>query len=126
MPPLRALVIIESPFRATPENSEADHIEYARRAMRDSILRGEAPFASHLLYTQEGILDDTIPSERTLGIEAGHAWMKHCSYVAVYTDLGITPGMQEGIRHAERLDKTIYYRHLTDANAPVKPQENTE
>lgn len=109
----RPLVIIESPFQTSSDKSEENHIAYARRAMRDSLLRGEAPFASHLLYTQEGVLDDSLPAERALGIEAGHTWMRHCDYVVVYKDIGISPGMQEGIRHAERLGKTIYYRYLS-------------
>jgi hypothetical protein len=48
-------VIIESPFAGDVKKN----IEYARKCMRDSLLRGEAPLASHLLYTQDGILDDT-------------------------------------------------------------------
>lgn len=40
--------------------------------MLDALDRGEAPYASHLLYTQ--MLDDTIPAERELGIKAGFAW----------------------------------------------------
>jgi hypothetical protein len=38
------------------------------------LLRGESPIASHLLYTQPGILKDDVPEERPLGIEAGLAW----------------------------------------------------
>jgi hypothetical protein len=45
-----------------------------RAAVRDRILRGESPIASHLLYTQPGFLKDDVPEERHLGIEAGLAW----------------------------------------------------
>ena len=38
----------------------------ARRAMLDCLKRGEAPFASHLLYTQA--LDDSDAAHRKLGI----------------------------------------------------------
>lgn len=54
------LVIIESPYAGDVERN----IEYARRRVRDSPARGEAPIASHLLYTQPGIPDDNVPSER--------------------------------------------------------------
>lgn len=54
------LVIIESPFAGNVR----ENILYARMAVRDSLLRGEAPIASHLLYTQEGILNDDIKEER--------------------------------------------------------------
>ena len=49
-------VIIESPFAGDTETN----IKYARECLRDSIFRGEAPLASHVLYTQDGVLDDTI------------------------------------------------------------------
>jgi hypothetical protein len=62
-------VILESPYAGDVEAN----MRYARAAMRDSLMRGEAPFASHLLYTQEGVLLDSVPEERTLGIEAGFA-----------------------------------------------------
>ena len=40
-------VIIESPYAGNVEENE----EYARKCLRDCLMRGEAPFASHLLYT---------------------------------------------------------------------------
>lgn len=49
-------VILESPFAGHVESN----IEYARACIRDSLLRGEAPLASHLLYTQPGILDGSL------------------------------------------------------------------
>ena len=53
-------VIVESPYAGDVERNE----RYARACIRDCLLRGEAPFASHLLYTQAGVLDDTIKEER--------------------------------------------------------------
>lgn len=45
-------VLIESPFAApTPEGIE-EHVRYARACLKDALLKGEAPLASHLLYTQ--------------------------------------------------------------------------
>lgn len=63
----KPFVIIESPFAGEVE----ENIKCARQCLRDSILRGEVPFASHLLYTQEGVLDDDDPYERELGINLG-------------------------------------------------------
>ena len=83
------LVIIESPYAG-----EIDaNVEYARAAMRDSLTRGESPLASHLLYTQPGILRDEIPEERTLGIDAGLAWRRVAEGAAFYTDRGWSRGM---------------------------------
>ena len=47
-------VILESPYAGDVETN----LRNARAAMRDCLLRGEAPYASHLLYTQPGVLDD--------------------------------------------------------------------
>ncbi len=56
-------VIIESPYAGDVETN----VRYARACVRDSLLHGEAPIASHLLYTQEGVLRDEVPEERRWG-----------------------------------------------------------
>jgi len=105
-------VIIESPFKGkTPEESERN-IRYARACMRDSFLKGEFPFASHLLYTQKGILDDGDPDERLLGINAGLDWGAYADKTVVYEDLGISEGMTYGIERADREGRLIEYRKL--------------
>lgn len=101
-------VIIESPYAGDIEQN----INYARLCMRDSFMRGELPFASHLLYTQKGILDDTIPSERQLGIDAGLFWGLFADATVVYTDKGISPGMRYGIISAENAGREIVYRSI--------------
>jgi hypothetical protein len=78
--------------------------------MLDSLKRGEAPYASHLLYTQ--MLDDFDPEERKLGMEAGFAWGRNAETVAVYLDRGMSTGMQEGIVRAVQRGATIVYRKL--------------
>lgn len=102
------LVIIESPYAGDVDRNLA----YARAAMADSLRRGEAPFASHLLYTQPGILDDTIPDERQRGIDAGLAWGLVADLTAVYVDLGITSGMTLGIERARRDGRPVEERSL--------------
>ena len=102
------LVIIESPFAGDVDTN----IKYARACMRDSLNKGESPFAIHLLYTQEGILDDDIPEERNWGIEAGLTWGKQASKTIVYTNLGITGGMKKGIQRAKEEGREIEYREL--------------
>lgn len=102
------LIIVESPFAGDVERN----IRYARRCVRDSLLRGEAPIASHLLYTQEGILDDNVESERNHGIAAGLAWRRVAEASVVYTDLGISRGMQFGIAAAEEAGIPVEYRTI--------------
>lgn len=102
------LVIIESPFAGDVEAN----IEYARRCVKDSLSRGEAPIASHLLYTQPGILDDDIPEERQWGIDAGLEWRRVADITAVYSDRGVTKGMEYGIALAEEEGIPVEYRNI--------------
>lgn len=108
--PIR-LVILESPYAGNVEQN----VEYARKCVRDSLRRGEAPIASHLLYTQPGILDDDVPEERAQGIDAGLAWRRVADASVVYTDFGISRGMQYGIEAAQRAGRPVEYRRLRDA-----------
>jgi hypothetical protein len=101
-------VILESPYAGDVKKN----VEYAHACMRDCLLKGEAPIASHLLYTQEGVLDDNDPGERSLGIQAGLVWGKEADKTVVYTDLGISSGMQWGISAAEQLNRPVEYRRL--------------
>lgn len=102
------LVIVESPYAGDVEK----HVRYARECMADCLRRGDAPFASHLLYTQEGVLDDGVPAERLLGIEAGLAWGAKAELTAVYTDCGISSGMKTGILRALAEGRSVEYRQL--------------
>jgi len=107
-------VIIESPYAADTKEGIAANVAYARKAVRDSLNRDEAPIASHLLYTQEGILRDEIPEERMWGINAGLAWREASSGTVVYQDRGITSGMQYGIDKAEDSGKPVEYRNIEE------------
>ena len=102
------LVIIESPYAGDIER----HEQYARAAMHDCLMRGEAPFASHLLYTQPGVLDDAVRAERLTGIVAGFAWGEVADAVVVYSDLGLSPGMQSAIEMHKGAGRTIEYRSI--------------
>ena len=104
------LVVIESPYAGKVEHN----VDYARACVRDSLSRGEAPIASHLLYTQDGILDDTISKERKQGMDAGHAWIPMADILAVYIDLGTSKGMKWGIGIAKKENVEVEYRYLED------------
>lgn len=101
-------VVLESPFAG----DIVSNIAYAKAAIRDCLIRGEAPIASHLLFTQQGILDDDKPEERKLGMAAGHEWITAADAVVVYTDRGISSGMQLGISTAIANRIPIEYRSL--------------
>ena len=104
----KPIVVIESPYAGdVPRNTR-----YLRAAVRDSLLRGEAPFASHALYTLPGVLDDDDPHERKLGIEAGFAFRKKADYTAAYIDLGFSDAMLAGIQHAKRFGQVVAHRRV--------------
>ncbi len=99
------LVIVESPFAGADPR-------YLRDCLRDCIARGESPYASHGLLP--GALDDADPEQRRRGIDAGFAWRLYADRTVVYTDLGISRGMQAGIEHAQSMDHPIEYRSLSE------------
>ena len=107
-------VILESPYSGNVE----ENLKYAKRCMINSLMRGEAPIASHLLYTQ--FLDDSKENERKLGITAGLTWVPVADMSVIYVDRGITNGMVKGIAaaYAAKGYKSIEYRRL---DPPPKP-----
>jgi hypothetical protein len=102
------LVILESPFAG----DEQANIDYARLCVRDSLMRGEAPIASHLLYTQPTILDDNVPEERNMGIAAGLFWGAMADATVVYKDRGISRGMALGIAAAKDAGRAVEFRSI--------------
>lgn len=102
------LVIVESPYAGDVDGNLA----YCRAAMADCLRRGEAPFASHALYTQPGVLSDDISDERMLGIAAGLAWGERADRTACYVDLGWSPGMHLGVQAADAAGRVVEIRRL--------------
>lgn len=98
------LVVVESPYAGDVERN----VHYARRALADCLSRGEAPIASHLLYTQPGVLNDNVPEERALGIDAGLRWAEEAEYVIFYVDYGWSSGMSAAREHYD--ERLIPYR----------------
>lgn len=101
-------VILESPYAGDVRSN----LEYARLCVKDSLNRGESPIASHLLYAQEGILDDNIQKERQLGIDAGLAWKEVADYHVFYIDYGYSSGMRYAKKYATANDIRIIERKI--------------
>ena len=116
------LVILESPYAGDVEAN----VVYARACLRDSLLKGEAPIASHLLYTQPGVLDDDIPSERQHGIDAGLAWRRVAEASVVYIDRGISRGMEYGIKAAMESGLLVEYRRLPEYSKEMPEPSSNE
>ena len=110
-------VVIESPYAGDIEKN----MRYLRACMRDCLVNhGEAPYASHALYTQPGVLRDEVPEERQHGIKAGFAFRPLMKKTVVYTDLGYSTGMKYGIKHAEEIGHPIEFRTLGGEWAPAQ------
>lgn len=114
-------VILETPYRGNDWKDIKENLRFARLCARDCLVRGEAPFASHLLYTQDGILDDKVSEERRLGIEAGFAWKEVADATVVYINRGIYQGMYLGIRKAISQGQRFEYRNLPDYTKAPPP-----
>ncbi|WP_266019086.1 DUF7768 domain-containing protein [Brucella intermedia] len=105
-PARKPLVIIESPF----SGDVVRNTEYARACLLDSLRRGEAPIASHLLHTQ--VLDDMRSDERELGIDAGLAWYRVAEKCVVYENFGMSRGMAKGTARARSHGVPVEFRRL--------------
>lgn len=108
-------VYVESPY----SGDIATNVQYAIAAMRDCLARDEAPFLSHLLYTQAPdagfVADDdanTVHIGREAAMRAGWAFRHACSKTVVYTDRGVSDGMKAGVEHAQQLGHAVEYRTL--------------
>jgi hypothetical protein len=91
------LVILESPYAGDVE----ENLAYARSCMRKLLFAGMAPIASHLLYTQPGVLDDSTPAERSLGITAGLRWRKVADLSVFCAGRGWSQGMLSALESAK-------------------------
>lgn len=105
---MKRIVVVESPYAGQVDRN----VCYARAAIRDCLIRGEAPFASHLLYTQPGVLEDGLREQRELGIEAGLVFHGVADAIVFYVDLGWSVGMRAANEQAVLLGKRRETRRL--------------
>ena len=141
------LVIVESPYAPTEEQlKEANavfnikspnlkhdpvykklinkNLESARQCCHWVFEQGGVPFASHLFYTQEGMLDDTNKDERNKGIEAGFFIGGFAEKVCVFYDKGISKGMKLGVQKALERDQDIEFVSLPNVeNKKINSQQ---
>jgi hypothetical protein len=115
-------VVVESPFAAgsltLPDGTVVSleretNVAYACACLHDCLTRhGEAPYASHLLYTQPGVLDDDIPEERRLGIQAGLEVSRLARLRLFYVDRGFSGGMRWALKYARGIGQPCEIRRL--------------
>lgn len=106
---MKTLINLESPYAGDIELN----VLYARFCMHDSLVNhDEAPFASHLLYTQPHVLRDEIQEERMHGIDAGREFASMTAKSVFYTDLGWSRGMTYALEHANAIGHEVVERTL--------------
>jgi len=106
------IVIVESPYAGETAEDVTRNERYVRAIMRALLLDGLVPFASHALFTLPGVLNDRDARERALGIQAGFRMRHVASRTLVYTDLGVSRGMELGVQHAQEIDQPVEFRTL--------------
>lgn len=126
------IVCLESPFkpseddiatyagRYSPAELLRQNLIYARLALLNSLKLGEAPLASHLLYTQvwsEG------SETRENGIKAGIEMHHRADLVAFYVDLGMSSGMQRAAMNAKLINTEQARRAILDSSRGRDPRE---
>ena len=114
------LVMIETPLMPKGERTMNMNLDYARKCMKDSLEKGEAPFAMHLLYTQ--VLDDSLIEERKQGMSCGLAWLLQADAVILYCDYGVSSGMKAAYKKALANNIEIELRFINDHNEKIVQQ----
>jgi hypothetical protein len=120
---IKRYTCVESPFKGIDWSETQKNILYARACAKDCLDRGEVPYATHLFFTQRGLLDDRVTEERNKGIRAGKdiEWLMHMAsqfvegvYVcsAFYTDRGMSHGMEFGLNEAKTVGRKCKFRKL--------------
>lgn len=103
-------VIIESPYKGKTPFERARNERYLLECIRDSALRGEAPYASHRMMVAS--LDEDMEEDREIGIECGYAWWDAATLIVFYTDLGWSTGMRHAYKKATHANKPIAVRRI--------------
>jgi hypothetical protein len=96
------MVYICSPYAGNIE----ENVFHARRYSRFAVEKGYLPITPHLLYPQ--FLDDTLQSERDLGIFFGIVLMSKCSEVWVFGEK-ISNGMKIEVGRAKSKGYKLRY-----------------
>jgi hypothetical protein len=105
------LVILESPFRGKDMQEHYRYRQYLEACIRDSIARGESPYASHRIIP--GALDDSVPEERDKGIRVGYAWWKYAAAIVFYVDNGMSEGMHKALQRAKTMQLVVEMRKIS-------------
>ena len=97
----RRKVYVASKYAGNIDENVAKAVIYCRYVINKNCM----PVASHLMYP--GILDDSIPTEREMGLMFGLALLEVCDEVWCFGEISL--GMEHEIREANKLGKRVRY-----------------
>lgn len=103
------VVIVETPYLYESDIVGVEYEIYLNRCLRDCLLRGESPIATHAMYTRPGILSKC---EGGLASEASDGLAEAVGVTVLYTDYGITSKMNLGLDRASFHGHDIFYREI--------------
>lgn len=97
-------IFVSSPLRGDVEKNISNAKKYCKKVLKDT---GNIPIAPHVYFTQ--FLDVKNEFENQLGIDLGFELLSDCDEMWVFQDNGISAGMKEEIKLAEKLRIPIVY-----------------
>jgi len=107
----RPLVVIESPWAGLGAGEKAQ--AYLRACLRDSLSRGEIPWASHAMLANTRALYEEDEDQREEGLEVNREMIRcYGTLVVLYADYGISPGMKMAQRWAIMQGKPVEVRKI--------------
>lgn len=83
---------------------------YLAHCIKDSLSRNEAPYAPHAFLHK--YLSDTTRDTRQRALDIGLKYLVVCQLLAIYSDYGISEGMQNEMDYAKANNVPINIRKL--------------
>src|SRR5262245_30775558 len=104
------IALVISPYRGDQPGMLELNKAYLNVAIRDAVIRGYSPVATHKMFTES--LNDNDPTERILGMQQRDTFMRVSEGGWVNTDLEVSNGMKEDIEALKKRGIPVDYVYL--------------
>jgi hypothetical protein len=109
---VKPLVALESPWSGL-DGGGPKSLDYLRNCIRDSLSRGEIPWASHGMLAHTRALYEEDPDQRLEGLEINKDFIYfHANKVVFYIDHGMSDGMKAARTWAVMANKPFETRRI--------------
>jgi len=115
-------IYICSRYRADTKEQFKLQLAKTKEIAREVALAGHDVIVPHLMLTQ--FLDDSVESEREVGIASALRLLDVCGFLYVYIGLGVSKGMEAEIEYIK--DKKIgarYFRNMNELRDLLKKEK---